>query len=75
MSSSVCLSVYLALRNTNSLVDNSNWDPSTFNIADAQEAIDQNPFDIATWNADISDFKNAGGKLRKLDSIFIGQGN
>jgi len=45
--------------------DDSNWNPATFTIQDAKVAEDQNPFDIATWNADISAFRNAGGKLCK----------
>jgi feruloyl esterase len=47
------------------LADNSNWDPATFTIADAKEAEDQNPFDIATWNGNISAFQNNGGKIRR----------
>ncbi|KFY94205.1 hypothetical protein V500_03374 [Pseudogymnoascus sp. VKM F-4518 (FW-2643)] len=43
--------------------NDSNWDPATFTIADAKVANEQNPFDIATWNGDISAFKNNGGKL------------
>jgi feruloyl esterase len=46
-------------------IDDSNWNPATFTIQDAKVAEDQNPFDIATWNPDISAFRNAGGKLRK----------
>jgi feruloyl esterase len=46
-------------------INDSNWNPATFTIQDAKVAEDQNPFDIATWNADISAFKNAGGKLCK----------
>lgn len=47
------------------MADDSNWDPATFTIADAKVANEQNPFDIATWNGDISAYKNNGGKLRK----------
>lgn len=46
-------------------IDDSGWNPATFTIQDAKVAEDQNPFDIATWNPDISAFRNAGGKLRK----------
>jgi hypothetical protein len=46
-------------------IDDSNWNPATFTIQDAKVAEDQNPFDISTWNPDISAFRNAGGKLRK----------
>lgn len=47
------------------MADDSNWDPATFTIADAKVANEQNPFDIATWNGDISAYKNNGGKLRE----------
>jgi hypothetical protein len=53
------------MRNLLKLADNSNWDPATFTIADAKEAEDQNPFDIATWNGNISAFQNNGGKIRR----------
>jgi feruloyl esterase len=49
--------------------DDSNWNPATFTIEDAKVAEDQNPFDIATWDANISAFRNAGGKLRKTSRI------
>ncbi|KAF8857679.1 hypothetical protein BDZ45DRAFT_652454 [Acephala macrosclerotiorum] len=39
------------------------WEPSTFTLRDAQVAIDQNPFNIETWNGDLSPFQKAGGKL------------
>ncbi|KAH7317700.1 Tannase/feruloyl esterase [Rhexocercosporidium sp. MPI-PUGE-AT-0058] len=39
------------------------WDPATYTIQDAKVANDQNPFNIATWDGDISAFQNAGGKL------------
>jgi feruloyl esterase len=47
------------------ILDDTTWDASTFSLKDAQFAIEQNPFNIASWDADISAFKNAGGKLRK----------
>ena len=47
------------------LVDTTTWNPKSFTIADAKVAEDQNPFDIATWNGDISAFQKNGGKLRK----------
>ena len=55
----------LLMGNLLRLADNSNWDPATFTIADAKEAEDQNPFDIATWNGNISAFQNNGGKIRR----------
>ena len=55
----------LPMRNLLRLADNSNWDPATFTIADAKVAEDQNPFDIATWNGNISAFQNNGGKIRR----------
>ncbi|KAH9211422.1 putative feruloyl esterase [Leptodontidium sp. 2 PMI_412] len=39
------------------------WDPATYTIEDAKVANDQNPFNIATWNGDISAFQKSGGKL------------
>ena len=35
-------------------------------------AIDQNPFDIATWHGDISLFQKKGGKLREFTALVIG---
>ncbi len=46
-----------------SCADSTNWDPATYTIQDAKIAIDQNPFDIATWHGNISDFQKSGGKL------------
>jgi hypothetical protein len=46
--------------------DISTWDPKTFTIAGAKVAEDQKPFDIATWNGNISAFQNNGGKQRKI---------
>jgi len=43
--------------------NNASWDPASFTIKDAQVAIDQNPFDIATFQGDISAFQKAGGKI------------
>jgi hypothetical protein len=51
-------------------IDDPNWDPAKFNILDAKAAIDQNPFDIQTWNGDLSAFKNRGGKVR-LFALFL----
>lgn len=51
--------------------NDSNWDSTKFSIQDAAVALAQNPFNIASWDADISAFKNAGGKLRKRDKLVI----
>jgi hypothetical protein len=48
------------------LTDNPNWDPETFNRLDAKAAADQNPFNVQTWNGNLSDFQAAGGKLREF---------
>ncbi|KAF4617033.1 hypothetical protein G7Y89_g15116 [Cudoniella acicularis] len=44
--------------------NNPSWDPATFTIKDAKAAADQNPFNIMTWEGDLSAFKNSGGKVR-----------
>ncbi len=51
------------------LSDNSNWNPASFTVEDAKVAEDQNPFDIATWNGNISAFQNNGGKLRSYGPL------
>lgn len=56
---------FLLMGNMLILVDTTTWNPKSFTIADAKVAEDQNPFDIATWNGDISAFQKNGGKLRK----------
>ncbi|KAA8648099.1 hypothetical protein EYZ11_006151 [Aspergillus tanneri] len=43
--------------------NNPNWDAATFNVHDAAVALEQNPYDIQTWDADLSPFRNAGGKV------------
>lgn len=43
--------------------NDSDWDPSTWTPEDAQMALLQNPFNIQTFDGDISAFKNRGGKL------------
>ncbi len=55
--------------------DDTTWDASTYSRKDALAAGLQNPFNIATFDGDISAFKNAGGKIRifpflNLTSIF-----
>lgn len=39
------------------------WDPTTWVPENAKTALDQNPFNIQTFDADLSAFKNSGGKL------------
>lgn len=43
--------------------NDTNWDPSTFSLQDAMVALEQNPFNIETWNGDLSSFSSKGGKL------------
>jgi feruloyl esterase len=43
--------------------NDASWDPATFTARDAKDAIEQNPFNIQTWNGDLSAFKAAGGKV------------
>ncbi|KAH8205752.1 hypothetical protein TruAng_000028 [Truncatella angustata] len=43
--------------------NDSTWDPDSWTVADAKVALDQNPFNVQTFNADISAFRDAGGKL------------
>ncbi|TAQ85040.1 hypothetical protein B7494_g6636 [Chlorociboria aeruginascens] len=43
--------------------NDSTWDPKTYDRLDAKVAHDQNPFNIQTWNGDLSDFKAVGGKF------------
>jgi feruloyl esterase len=39
------------------------WDRKTFTLEDAVEAFNQNPFNIQTFDADISAFRDRGGKV------------
>ncbi|KAI9925204.1 hypothetical protein ASPWEDRAFT_32496 [Aspergillus wentii DTO 134E9] len=39
------------------------WDASKFSVKDAAVALAQNPYNIQTWDADISPFQKAGGKV------------
>ncbi|KAK7019725.1 Feruloyl esterase [Paramarasmius palmivorus] len=39
------------------------WDPRSFTLQDASNALAQNPFNIETWNGDLSAFANRNGKL------------
>ncbi|PSN74730.1 tannase and feruloyl esterase [Corynespora cassiicola Philippines] len=40
-----------------------NWDPTTFTLSDALYAVQLNPANIQTLDADISAFRNKGGKV------------
>jgi feruloyl esterase len=46
--------------------DNPSWNASTYSRLDAKIAGDQNPFNVQTWNGDLSAFKNKGGKVCKF---------
>ncbi|KAI9046221.1 putative feruloyl esterase [Aspergillus affinis] len=39
------------------------WDATTFSVSDTANALAQNPFNIQTWDADLSPFRAAGGKV------------
>ncbi|EAW15424.1 putative feruloyl esterase [Aspergillus fischeri NRRL 181] len=43
--------------------NDSNWDHSTWTLADAAAADAQDPFQISTFDGDISGFQKAGGKV------------
>ncbi|RAO67358.1 uncharacterized protein BHQ10_003370 [Talaromyces amestolkiae] len=44
--------------------NNSNWDPTTWTLADAEAAAHQNPFDISTWDSSlVAGFQKKGGKV------------
>lgn len=40
-----------------------NWDPATLNSTDYTNAARQNPFNIQTWNGDLSAVQNRGSKI------------
>lgn len=40
-----------------------NWDPATFNVHDASVALAQNPFNVQTWESNLTAFRDAGGKV------------
>ncbi|PBP28443.1 hypothetical protein BUE80_DR000526 [Diplocarpon rosae] len=42
---------------------NASWDAATYSVQDAQVAIEQDPFNISTWNGDLSAFESKGGKI------------
>lgn len=54
---------------TKILTGNPKWNASTFTIHDAKAAIDQNPFNIQTWEGDLSAFKDRGGKVCKFRAL------
>lgn len=39
------------------------WDAKTFTVADAATALAQNPYNIQTWNPNLSSFRESGGKV------------
>ncbi|PYI14106.1 putative feruloyl esterase B-2 [Aspergillus violaceofuscus CBS 115571] len=42
---------------------NPDWDPATFNRHDIAVALKQNPYNIQTWDADLTSFRKSGGKV------------
>ncbi len=49
--------------NIHYVLDDPNWNASSYSRLDAKVAGDQNPFNIQTWNGDLSTFKNKRGKI------------
>jgi feruloyl esterase len=45
------------------VMNSSTWDYSTWTPADGQRSLEQNSFNIQTWNPDLSPFNAKGGKL------------
>ncbi|EAW06641.1 putative feruloyl esterase [Aspergillus clavatus NRRL 1] len=43
--------------------NNPDWDDTKWSVEDAAAALAQNPYDIQTFDADISSFRGAGGKV------------
>ncbi|KAJ5189497.1 Tannase/feruloyl esterase [Penicillium cf. griseofulvum] len=43
--------------------DDPSWSGANFTVKDAAAALAQNPYNIQTWDGDISPFKKAGGKI------------
>ncbi|KAB8074529.1 putative feruloyl esterase B-2 [Aspergillus leporis] len=43
--------------------NNPDWDATKFTVRDAAVALKQNPFNLQTWDADLSAFRKAGGKV------------
>ncbi|KAL4866526.1 putative feruloyl esterase B-1 [Aspergillus spectabilis] len=42
---------------------NPEWNPATWTLTDAEVAISQDPFEISTFNGDLSAFQRKGGKV------------
>jgi feruloyl esterase len=42
---------------------NPSWSGKTFNVKDAAAALAQNPYNIQTWEGDLSPFQKSGGKV------------
>jgi feruloyl esterase len=40
-----------------------NWNGTTFDVQDAAAALAQNPYNIQTWDADLTPFRKSGGKV------------
>jgi feruloyl esterase len=45
------------------VLSNPNWNYTTWTLEDAATALAQNPFDIETYDANLTDFQNAGGRI------------
>lgn len=43
--------------------NDTNWDARKWTVQDAEVALAQNPFNIQTWDADLSSFRASGGKV------------
>lgn len=43
--------------------NNPSWSGTNFNVQDAARALAQNPYNIQTWDGDLSSFQKAGGKV------------
>lgn len=52
--------------------DDPKWNAASYSINDAKAAINQNPFNVQTWNGDLSTFKARGGKVCKLNLLHLG---
>ena len=45
------------------VLNDPSWNPATWSVADTAMANAKDPYDIATWNGDISAFRKKGGKI------------
>lgn len=45
------------------MYNDTTWDGTNFSLEDAAAAISQNPFNVETWNGDLTPFASRGGKL------------